>query len=43
MANISNKFDKLILADIMIILYIYSIELKTLHIANSKITDYIKN
>jgi len=41
--NVSNVPDLQALADIMIILCIYSAEIKTLHISNGDVTGYMKN
>ena len=41
--DVSRKPDELALADVMIMLYICPAELRTLRIANSKVTGYVKN
>ena len=41
--NVFNTSDMQALADIMIMLYIYSAEIKNLHISNRAVTEYAKN
>ena len=41
--DISGEPNELALADVMIMLCIRPAELRTLHIANSKVTGYVKN
>ena len=43
MYDVSNIPDKQVLADVMIMLYICSAEIKDLHIFNRSVTGYLKN